>query len=443
MDRDRKPSRREFVKGLSIAGVGATAGCIGPLRNEDNDEPMQDGENSTNNSTEENGSSDDTQSEPKIQSFVEVDGTDLVIDGKEAYLFGTRPMHVMPFTEPKEEIDLIFDHLNRIGATLARVHAFQPFWGEEQLQPEPGEYNEEVMQRLDQVIEAGRQRGIRVSLMLMNAMPAFHNAESIDDNYGVNAHTYANYADSADEYNDFYRNRECKQLYKKRVSSVLTRENSITGMEYREDPAIAILELGNEIEWNEHWKRDSSSLQSWIREMSDYVRTIDDNHLITTGQYGWAGRSAFVKDHQPKNIDICSLHYYPGPNGGYNLPNDSRGDHPDLLRRFINKGQEEVGKPVYVSEYTWKVKQDAEEPLPKRNEELSEMHRVMNEEDLSACTHHALGRDENQDYPRGSSTSYADSDENTMKEFRRFGEIQFEKSEEGVFPPLESFEYEN
>lgn len=432
-DKDFGLSRRNFLKGLSTVGVGATAGCIGPLNDSD------DGSDENNSNQKNESSSNDDQSESQIQSFVKTNGSNLVIDDERVHLFGTRPMHVMPFTEPREEIDIIFDHLDRMGATLARVHAFQPFWGEENLQPEPGEYNEKVMQRLDEVIEAGRRRGIRVSLMLINAMPAFHNADSIDDNYGVNAHTYANYAGSAEEYNDFYRNEECKHLYKKRISSVLTRENSITGMKYNEDPAIAILELGNEIEWDEHWKRDSSSLQSWIKEMSNYVRTIDDNHLITTGQYGWAGRSAFIKDHQPRNIDICSLHYYPGPIG-YDLPNDPERDHPDLLRRFINKGQEELGKPVYVSEYTWKVEKGAQEPLPKRNQELAEMHRVMNEENVSAATHHALGRDENQDYARGNSTSYADSDESTMEEFRRFAEIQHDKSEENTLPPLPSFE---
>lgn len=53
------------------------------------------------------------------------------------------------------------------------------------------------------------------------------------------------------------------------------------------------------------------------------------------------------------------------------------------------------------------------------------------------------GSDENnsnQDYPRGNSTSYADSDESTMEEFRRFAEIQHDKSEGDILPPLPSFE---
>lgn len=467
---DPYTSRRHVLATLGVAGTGCFAGCNDVSDNNStgdddrgNKEPdstpnggsvAEDQDTSENNQQnndqegvnqaedeedEEGDEAEDEDSGPVIESFVDVSGTDLIVNGQEVHFFGTRPMHVMPFTEPESEIEAIFDELNRIGATLARVHAFQPFWGEESKQPTPGEYNEQVMKRLDKVIEAGRSRGIRTSLMLINAMPAFHNAEIINDNYGVNAHTYANYAESAEEYNDFYTNKECKQLYKQRVSSVLTRENSITGMQYNEDPAIAMLELGNEIEWDEHWKRDSSSLKSWIEEMSSHIRTVDDNHLITTGMYGWAGRNTYVEDHKVENVDVCSLHYYPGPLS-YDLENDPDRSHPSLLEEFIQKGQDEVGKPVYVGEYNWMVESGKDPPLPERNQELRVMHEVLDRTDVSAAAFHALGRKENQQYPRGSATSYADIDDGSMKEFRRFAEIQHQKSEDGSLNPLPQYQ---
>lgn len=419
-------SRRRFLGAITAVGVGTTAGCSS---------------SSTEREPTSNESVSGKPNEPtsQIDSFVNADGTDMVIDGEPIYLFGARPMHVMTLNWDINHIDLLFDELNRIGATLVRVHAFQPFWGAQSLQPQPGEYNEQIMQRLDRVIEAAQNRGIRLSLMLINAKPALHNSDTLDENPGVNAHTYANYAETAEEYDDFYSNEECKNLYKQRLESVLTRKNTITGVEYRNDPTIAMWELGNEIEYSEPWKRDDPTLKPWIDEMSGYVKSLDSNHLVTTGEFGWADRNNFVSDHEPEGIDVCSLHYYPGPNA-YDLANDPERSHPDLLADLITTGHQELEKPVYVGEYNWQVKNDAAPPLTTRNEQLRIMHDVFDRTDVAAAAFHALGLDSEQDYPRGGSTSYADSDEGSMAEFRRFAEQRHNKSATDALPPLPPFE---
>jgi len=188
--------------------------------------------------------------------------------------------------------------------------------------------------------------------MLVNGKPAFHHAEGMDDNYGVNVHTYARHVETAEGYDDFYTDPRCRELYRRRVEAVLTRENTITGVEYREDPTIAMWELGNEIEWEEPWTHDDPSLQPWVEEMAAHVKSIDDNHLVTTGEFGWAGRNDFLADHAPDTVDCCSVHYYPGPLA-YDLASDPERSHPEFLASLVGTGQRELGKPVYVGEYNW------------------------------------------------------------------------------------------
>lgn len=424
---DYDTPRRRLLE-FSAVGLTATSGCVTNITG-----------------------SPDTYVAPddRPTSFIQRDGTQLALDGEPVYLFGTRPKYVINFNETKpslpatlfgDRVGEMFDRVVKMGGTLARVHAFQPFWGDESLQPQPGQTNEKVMQRLDRIIEAARNRGLRLSLILINGMPAYHNAEDITDNYGVNVHTYANHADAAESHDDFYTTEECKHLYKQRVETVLTRENTITGVEYRNDPTIAFWELGNEIEFAQGWKYDDPSLRPWISEMSPYVKSIDDNHLVTTGEHGWpAGRNNFIEDHRPDDVDLCSIHYYPGPQA-YDLPNDPERDHPELLAGLIETGHEELEKPVYVGEYNWKVEEGADPQFPKRNAELETIHNTIDRLDVSAAAFHALGVDTQENYPRVGATVYADTDEGTMTEFRRIAGVFAEKSATGTLPAVQRAE---
>lgn len=408
----KRMSRRRLL--LSLGLTSALAGCAETLdRNSGDDQ------------------SDDIDSQ--FESFVTTDGTRLTLDDQPVYLFGTRPHFIMNFNESTGRIEEMFELMAQNGHTLARVHAFQPCWGDESKQPQPGEVSEPVMQRLDRVIDTARTYGIRLSLMLINAKPALHISDGLDDNYGVNAHTYANYADAAEEYDDFYMTPECIQLYKQRIEAVLTRTNTITGVEYRNEPAIMMWELGNEIEYEEPWKHEDPSLRPWIEEVSAHIKSLDENHLVTTGEYAWADRNNYLADHQPDTVDLCSIHYYPGPKS-YDLRNDPERDHPGLLGDLIETGHQEIGKPVYVGEYNWMVETGAEPPLEERNEQLRRMHEVLNERNVAAAAYHMLSLDEYHNWPRGEATTFGDSDDGSMEEFRRFADVQSEKSADGTLP---------
>ena len=86
---------------------------------------------------------------------------------------------------------------------------------------------------------------------------------------------------------DFFTSRLCRDWFKAFVSKMLTRVNSVTGVAYRDDPAIFAWELINE----PRVQGDASGdvLQAWIEDVAAYAKTLDDAHLLTVGTEGFYG----------------------------------------------------------------------------------------------------------------------------------------------------------
>lgn len=99
---------------------------------------------------------------------------------------------------------------------------------------------------------------------------------------------------------------------------------SKSGMIYKDDPTIMAWELMNEPRCPSDPSGDS--LQSWIQEMSSYLKSIDSNHLLEAGLEGFYGSSArklhynphhfqlgtdFLRNNQIPQIDFATLHSYP------------------------------------------------------------------------------------------------------------------------------------
>ncbi len=99
----------------------------------------------------------------------------------------------------------------------------------------------------------------------------------------------------------FYTNPEARRLYREHIEKVVTRRNTITGVLYRDDPTIFGWELMNEAQvitgrWAER--------RAWIAEMSEYIKSLDPNHMVTPGAWGYrsaAERREWLADQQFAN----------------------------------------------------------------------------------------------------------------------------------------------
>jgi len=196
----------------------------------------------------------------------------------------------------------------------------------------PGKWNEEAFVHLDNVIAEAARNKLLVQLCLVNWWR---------DTGGVTQYLrWAGISDAADKkfrvgINPeramlFYTNDETRRLYREHLEKLATRRNTVTGTLYRDDPNIFGWELMNEAQAvTNRW----AERRAWIAEMSTYLKSLDPNHIIAPGDWGYrtaAERREWLRDHQLPNIDYCDVHVYPRDDG------DSFLDSPTALREFVD-----------------------------------------------------------------------------------------------------------
>ena len=214
----------------------------------------------------------------------------------------------------------------------------------------PNEWNEAEFVFLDRVMAEAARNGLRVQLCLANwwrdtggvtQYLRWSGVEGADDDkhpFGINF----------EKAMQFYSNQTARRLYREHVEKIATRRNSTTGIMYRDDPTIFGYELMNEAQcvtgrWEER--------RAWFAEMSAYLKSLDPNHLITPGDWGYrtaAERREWLKDHALPNIDYCDVHHYPRND------HDSFVDSPQALGEFIENrvaAAATVNKPLVFGEF--------------------------------------------------------------------------------------------
>ena len=178
----------------------------------------------------------------------------------------------------------------------------------------PGEFNEEAFRALDKVLEIANRVGVRIIIPLVDNWKWWGGAEQ-----------YAEYRNKPAA--DFWTDREVIDDFKKTVSFLVNRRNSITGTLYKDDKALLAWETGNEI----------YCPYSWTRQIAAHIKSLDSNHLV------WDGLYIGNREIQPEaladpNIDIVSSHHYP-----------DQGKVAEKMVQDIKRFHEQIaGKKVYI-----------------------------------------------------------------------------------------------
>jgi mannan endo-1,4-beta-mannosidase len=214
----------------------------------------------------------------------------------------------------------------------------------------PGVWNEDAFVHLDKVLAEAAKNKLYVQLCLTNWWR---------DTGGVTQYLrWAGINDAADDKfryginNErailFYTNPETRRLYREHIEKLATRRNTITRVLYKDDPTIFSWELMNEAQvitgrWSER--------RSWISEMSEYLKSLDPNHMVTPGAWGYrsaAERREWLTDHSLRTIDYCDVHNYPRDD------HDSFVDSPKALIEFIENRAAaafSISKPLVFGEF--------------------------------------------------------------------------------------------
>jgi mannan endo-1,4-beta-mannosidase len=271
--------------------------------------------------------------------FVQRVGNRLALNGKTFFYNGSNQYYL--FYKSHLMVDDVLNDAAALKLTVMRTWGFCDgvYQGAYCFQPSPGVYDEPTFQNMDYTISKASSLGIKLIIPLVN---------NWNDMGGMNQ--YVSWA-GASAHDDFYTNSTCKTTYKNYISHFLNRVNSITGIIYKNDPTIMMWELGNEPRCTSD--TSGAKLQAWIDEMAAYIKSIDTNHLLGTGEEGfdlsWGQGTDFINNNSGANIDICSAHLYPN---SWNLTLDQATAY---IQQHATSAHNTLGKPFYLGEYGWNI----------------------------------------------------------------------------------------
>lgn len=86
---------------------------------------------------------------------------------------------------------------------------------------------------------------------------------------------------------DFYTNETLKGWYKDYVNGLLNHTNQYTNRKLKDEPSVFAWELANEPRCNTDAQCKDNILYNWAKEMSEYVKSVDPNHMVSLGDEGF------------------------------------------------------------------------------------------------------------------------------------------------------------
>lgn len=112
----------------------------------------------------------------------------------------------------------------------------------------------------------------------------------------------------------------CKVMFKQHVNYIIKRTNRYTKRKYISDPAIMAWQIANEPRaFSEAGK---IPFVNWVKETAQYIKSIDKNHLVSTGSEGESGSegdiSLWQNIHTEPAIDYLTVHIWPNNWGWLN-----------------------------------------------------------------------------------------------------------------------------
>jgi mannan endo-1,4-beta-mannosidase len=216
----------------------------------------------------------------------------------------------------------------------------------------PDRWNEEAFRHLDRVVAEAARNGLYVQLCLSNWWRDTGGVTQYLRWAGLpGADDRAPYGIDVERAMAFYSDERTRRMYKDHVERVVLRRNTVTGRLYRDDPTIFAWELMNEAQ-APTWRWEER--RAWVAEMSAFIRSLDPNHLITPGIWGYRNaieRRLWLEDHRLPHVGFAEFHHYPMDD------KDTFVDSPATLGDFLeNRAAAAValGKPVVLGEFGMK-----------------------------------------------------------------------------------------
>lgn len=264
---------------------------------------------------------------PDKSSFVTINEGRFEVEGKPYYFIGTNfwfgaILGAQGEGGDRKRLIQELDYLNSIGVNNLRVLVGAdgkdgtPTKVMPTLQKAPGIYNDSIFDGLDFLLAEMGKRQMYAVLYFTNSWEwsggygqylewTGHGPAPIPSRDGWN--TYIEYVE---QYADC---KECTDLLKKHITAVITRTNRYTGKKYVDDPAIFSWQICNEP--HAFGEDNKEAFEYWMKDVAAHIRSLDSNHLISSGSEGIAGSefdaALYERIHTESEIDYFTLHIWP------------------------------------------------------------------------------------------------------------------------------------
>jgi mannan endo-1,4-beta-mannosidase len=311
------------------------------------------------------------------QDFIYVEGTQFIRNGEPYRFLGTNLWYGCNLGALAEggdrdrllrELDLLqslgVDNLRVLGASEGRGQ-HNTVWPP--LQPEPGVYDERILDGLDFLLAEMAKRDMLAVVYLnnywvwsggMSQYVSWFEGEPVPNPF-LGEYSWPEFmAFSA----RFYTHTQANAAYRRYIEMLINRENGYTGRRYRDDPTIMAWQLGNEPRpgEGEAGKLNFEVFTKWVGETADYIRSLDPNHMISTGNEGLKGSiesaETYLDIHRFANIDYLTAHLWI-LNWSWYDPIRPEETYIEAERRAVEyldqhiAFAEEIGKPLVMDEF--------------------------------------------------------------------------------------------
>ena len=320
--------------------------------------------------------------------FVTTNGTQFMLDGSTFYYAGTNNYYLN--FKPKESVDAVLEDAAEMGLKVVRTWGnldagvktdkvsdkgytvftdnvdgsgekegvYYQYFDADLGRPVVNE-GEDGLQKLDYALYKAEQEGIKLLITFTNNWEAFGGMGQ-----------YVQWAKLAGEnvsgHDDFYTNETIKGWYKDYIKTLLNHENVYTGVKYKDDPTIFSWELANEPRCESDAGCENNTVVKWATEMSTYVKSIDDNHMLAVGDEGFYnyGYNDFPEGdhkyvyHGSSGMDYLQLTSIPDIDfGTLHVYCDQWGLTKEQGEFWFKKHGEDtaaMNKPLIAEEFGWK-----------------------------------------------------------------------------------------
>ena len=308
-------------------------------------------------------------------SFVSTKGPMFVINGRPYYFVGTNYWYggLLGLRKDRrrgvERLRRELDFLRSNGVTNLRLLAGAEGSGMingvirvgPPLQPEPGKFDEEVLDGLDLVLAEMGKRNMKAVVFFSNNWEWSGGFQQyliwnglVPDDQKTRKLTWDELRDVVAK---FYGCGPCKDAYNKQMDVVLGRTNKYNKKKYTEDTTIMAWELANEPRPMRPFANEA--YRQWISDVAARIKATDRNHLVTIGHEGFMGTEdlkLFEDIHADKNIDYLTIHIW-AKNWGWFSGDKLAEGFPNVLQKAADYIDQHVpiarklNKPLVIEEF--------------------------------------------------------------------------------------------